>query len=257
MSEEAPTTVEALRARVASAAEDLQKILQDATPQERSALLKQIDAETRQKVAPAPTTAPKAEIAPNADSKPDDVAPVPLGVQKPVAEDTGKYTALTQPRDRNGKFRNVLARLRANLGTSGNQGVLDELKKTEDLQNIGNYQAAAGAATQLIGTIDRLDTGALNAESVDNVRLATAELGKVIANLPLPFTNQNQKLRYSDIPPALRDLIDTMITKVEAKIGPKDAAEATKDLQGFMSGSDIYSQSEISSQMNKLLRLLT
>jgi hypothetical protein len=64
-------------------------------------------------------------------------------------------------------------------------------------------------------------------------------------------------MRYSDVPPALQDLMEDMITRVEAKIGKEDADIATRDLKTFMSGSDLYSQSEISSQMSKLLRLLT
>jgi hypothetical protein len=48
-----------------------------------------------------------------------------------------------------------------------------------------------------------------------------------------------------------------MVSRVEDKIGKKDADEATVDLKSFMSGGDYYSQAEISSQMSKLLRLLT
>jgi hypothetical protein len=59
------------------------------------------------------------------------------------------------------------------------------------------------------------------------------------------------------VPPALAKLIEDMIKKVEKKIGQKDATEATIKLKGFMSGSDVFSQGEISSEMNKLLRLLT
>jgi hypothetical protein len=63
-------------------------------------------------------------------------------------------------------------------------------------------------------------------------------------------------IRYSDVPPALQKLMLDMISKVEAKIGP-DADDYTDELKTFISGSDYYSQSEISSQMAKLLRLLT
>ena len=62
-------------------------------------------------------------------------------------------------------------------------------------------------------------------------------------------------IRYSDVPPALQKLMLDMISKVEAKIGP-DADDYTDELKTFISGSDYYSQSEISSQMAKLLRLL-
>jgi hypothetical protein len=267
-------SVEELRARVASAADQVQELLKTATPEERSQLLKQIDQIARNEApqaAPAPTPATPATPAtpdaqtpegtvPDAPLAPGEEAPVapPLGVQKPVADSQARFiSGKTQPRDARGKFQQVLALLKENLGTSGNQGVLDQLAKTEELDNVGNYQEAAGAAADLIGVIDRLDSGALNAKSVDNVRLATKNLGKTIANLPLPFGNQAEKVRYTDLPPALRQLTEDMIKKVEAKIGKKDSDIATADLRGFMSGSDLYSQSEVSSQLNKLLRLLT
>jgi hypothetical protein len=48
-----------------------------------------------------------------------------------------------------------------------------------------------------------------------------------------------------------------LLTKVEAKIGKEDADIATEELRGFMSGSDLYSQAEVSAQLNRMLRLLT
>ena len=168
-----------------------------------------------------------------------------------------KYTAETQPRDATGKFRTVLARIKQDLGTSGLQNVLDKVREAENFDSTGDYAGAAKAATDLIGIIDRLDSGALNAESLENVRNSAGELGKVIANLPFAFGEEAQKIRFSDVPPALRDLMEDMITKVEAKIGKEDADVATAELKQFISGSELYNQSEISSQMAKLLRLLT
>jgi hypothetical protein len=168
-----------------------------------------------------------------------------------------KYTAETQPRDATGKFRTVLARIKQDLGTSGLQNVLDKVREAENFDSTGDYAGAAKAATDLIGIIDRLDSGALNAESLENVRNSAGELGKVIANLPFAFGEEAQKIRFSDVPPALRDLMTDMIDKVEAKIGKEDADIATAELKTFISGSELYNQSEISSQMAKLLRLLT
>jgi hypothetical protein len=168
-----------------------------------------------------------------------------------------KYTAETQPRDARGKFRKVLARLKQDLGVAGLQKALLKAQEAENLEFAGNYEGASAAANKLIGIVDRLDTGALDATKLDNVRNTAAELGKVIANLPLPFTNQAQKVRYSDLPPALKNLIDDMVTRVEDKIGKKDADIATAELRSFKSGADVYSQSEISSKMATLLRLLT
>jgi hypothetical protein len=169
----------------------------------------------------------------------------------------GKYTPQTQPRDDAGKFRQVLARLKQDLGTSGLQDIVEEAKYVENLHEIGNYVESAGAAVNLLDILDRLDSGALNKVSLENVRSSASELGKVISNLPLGFNNQAQKVRYSDLPPSLKNLMDSMMDRVEAKIGKDDAEIANADLAAFRSGSEVYSQGEISSQMSKLLRLLT
>lgn len=174
-------------------------------------------------------------------------------------DETGKkkYTAKTQPRDAQGKFRLVLARLKNDLGTSGNQDVIEKIEQAENLDNAGDYAGAVSASSDLIDTIDRLDSGALNAKSLENVRSTTEDLGKVISNLPLPFDNQAQKVRFSDLPPTLQDLTRNLISRVEKKIGQEDADIATQELRAFMSGSDVYSQAEVSAQLNRMLRLLT
>jgi hypothetical protein len=169
-----------------------------------------------------------------------------------------KFTPETQPRDERGKFRKVLARLKADLGDAGLQRVVEKVEEAENLDFGGNYEQAAKSANELIEMIDRLDAGALNPESIENVRAGSEELGKVIANLPFAFGQQTEKIRFSDVPPALRDLIKDMIERVYDRLGDKEDADiATQELKAFMSGSDYYSQSDISSQMSKLLRLLT
>jgi hypothetical protein len=200
----------------------------------------------------------------NVDEVIQDLTPEELEALKQEAknqpkkdESRAKYTPETQPRDERGKFRQVLARLKQDLGTSGLQSVVEKVQETENLDNAGNYKASAEAAGDLIGIIDRLDAKALNPESLENIRNSSAELGKVIANLPFAFGEDASKIRFSDIPPALQSLMEDMIKKVEDKIGKEDANIATKELKGFMSGADYYNQSEISSQMSKLLRLLT
>lgn len=172
-------------------------------------------------------------------------------------EDRTKYTPQTQPRDTAGKFRKVLARLKSDLGTAGLDRVVEKVEEAENLDFAGDYDKAAKAAGDLIGIIDRLDAKALNPDALENIRTTSAELGKVIANLPFGFGQEAEKIRFSDIPPALKKLMEDMITRVEAKIGQEDADIATADLKSFMSGGDYYNQSEISSQMAKLLRLLT
>ena len=209
-----------------------------------SAVPQQVAYDPASPVAPAQPEAPTE--APSND--------VESGLKNP---ETGNYTPQTQPRDQNGKFRQVLARLKQDLGTAGLQRVLDEARTVDKLHSLGSYVEAANASVNLQDIIGRLDSGALNNKSLENVRSSAKELGTVIANLPLGFNNQSEKVRYSDLPPALRDLMDNMVDKVEAKIGKEDAAIATEKLRQFKSGSDVFNQSNISSEMSKLLRLLT
>ncbi len=169
-----------------------------------------------------------------------------------------KYeSGVNQPRDAKGKYRKVLARLKQDLGVAGLSRALQKVEEAENLDFAGDYAASAAASGDLLGLIDRLDTKALNPRALENVRLTAAELGKTIANLPLPFGKEASKIRFSDLPAGLKDLIDSMITRVEAKIGKKDADIATKSLKSYMSGADLYSQGEVQSEMSKLLRLLT
>ncbi len=175
----------------------------------------------------------------------------------PLKYEGGKYTPDTQPRDEVGKFRDVLARLREDLGDSGNQGVVDEIKEADRLAQAGDYDEAAKAAGKLINVVERIDTGALNSKALENVREGARQLGEVLANLPLPFGNETMKLKYSELPPALRDLVKEMIDRVVEKIGKEDASEAIAGLESFMSGGDVLTQGEVSSEMSKLLRLLT
>ena len=176
---------------------------------------------------------------------------------EPTVPDAKYVSGKTQPRDNKGKFRTVLARLKQDLGESGLQNVLDKVNEAEGLGNSGDYIEAARSATDVIGLIDRIDSGALNPQALTNVRESARALGETIANLPLPFGEAATKVRFSDLPPALRDLVDDMITRVEAKIGKKDADVATEGLRSYMAGGDFLNQSQISSELSKMLRLLT
>jgi hypothetical protein len=178
----------------------------------------------------------------------------------PTRDDEGrmKYVSgVNQPRDARGKYRKVLARLKQNLGVAGLSRALKRAEEAENLDFAGNYGDSAAASYELLTMLDRLDSKALNPEALENVRNSAAELGRVIANLPLPFGKDAEKLKFSDLPSGLKDLIKDMVSRVEAKIGKEDANVATQELRSYMSGADVYSQGEVQSQMNKMLRLLT
>jgi|GEM_PF-883821 len=176
-----------------------------------------------------------------------------------IDEETGlpKYKPGHQPRDYNGQFRDILARLKEDLGVTGNQAVVEKMKEVDARTATGDYAESVKSGMDLKSLLDRLDSGALDSDALENVRKTSSELGSVIANLPLPFGADAAKIRFSDIPPNLRDLMEDFTSRVTDKIGAEDGAEATSKLRGFMSGSDLFSQAEISSEMYKMLRLLT
>jgi hypothetical protein len=177
----------------------------------------------------------------------------------PAAEPVtpGAYTPVTQPRDSKGKFREVLARLKHDLGKSGLQSVVDEVNSVEKLNEAGNYTAATVAAGKLLGIVDRIDVGALDPKALSNVKASAKELGTVLANLPLAFGQDTETMRFSDLPPALQDLVDDMMSRVEKKIGDKDAGPANKVLKEYKAGGRQMNERGVSSELSKLLRILT
>ena len=226
----AVTQVAELKARVASALEG--------TSVDKSGSLKAV------------TAADSGAPAPEAIGTPDSAPAVPAA--------PGKFiSGVNQPRDDKGKFRDVLARLKIDLGKAGLNEEAGEADAAERLAKIGNYTDAVAAASKLLNIVDRIDQGGIDSKGLEGVRSVARELGSVLANLPLPFGSDNEKLRYSDLPPVLKQLIDDMVDRVSDKIGAKDSAEATAGLRKFQTGSDLFSQSDVSGEMGKLMRLLT
>jgi hypothetical protein len=175
-------------------------------------------------------------------------------------ENTIYESGKTQPRDAKGKFRAVLARIKENLQVAGLEASLARAEEIEKLNEEGSLKAAAKAADQLRSVLTRLDTGALNADSLENVRETARLLGLAVANALAgsdTFGSQTKKMRFSDLPEPLKNLMDDMIDRVEKKIGKQDADEVTQKLRTYKSGSDYFSQGEVSSEMSTLLRLLT
>jgi hypothetical protein len=222
------------------------------TEPSQEALGKTFAAEDNSPVVVAPAIdAPAAELTP-AD------APLPVAEIPPnLGVETRYVPGVNQPRDDSGRFLDVLARLKSDLGPSASQNVVDKVQEVNKLAQAGDYTESVRASEQLLETLDRLDSGALNNQEMANVKMAAAELGKVVTNLPLPFKDPNAKMRYSDLPPVLQNLLKTMVDRVNEKIGPDDGAEATSEVTSFMSGSELFNQSDLSSNLAKMLRLLT
>jgi hypothetical protein len=107
--------------------------------------------------------------------------------------------------------------------------------------------------------IDFFDTRSLKPDKP----IKHSELEEFIHNpdfeeiLPVTNVNKSERIKYSEVPPALQKLIKDLISRVEDKIGKDEADMKTEHLREFMTSKDYYDQSEISTQMAKLLRVLT
>jgi hypothetical protein len=95
----------------------------------------------------------------------EDVAPGKSSAVEPAVEDVnaptvesglkvdGVYTPKTQPRDAKGKFRQVLARLKSDIGVSGLQNIVEEAREVGAYYEIGDYVNSAGSAVKLMDII--------------------------------------------------------------------------------------------------------
>jgi hypothetical protein len=200
---------------------------------------------------------PVAEPAAEAPAAPETAVPGEDIIGNPEEGDFKFTPGINQPRDYRGQFQDVLARLKQDIGVSGLDDVSKQINAVERSYKTGDYAEAAESGGQLIDLLDRIDSNALTGPSLENVRQASKELGEVIGNLPLPFDNQAEKLRFSDLPPALKNLMINMADRVEKKLGEKDAETALEDVKSFMSGSDLFNQSNVSETMSRMLRILT
>jgi hypothetical protein len=167
------------------------------------------------------------------------------------------FTPGNQPRDDTGKFRQVLARLKFDLGDTELENIVNEIKKADDHADAGDIGEATKAGKNVIQMVDEIKDGVLNPEDIRNVRNGARELAKAIAYLPLPQGDPNAKVRFTDLPKATRDLVQNMVERVETKLGSDDAAEAVANLKSLMSGGRTMTSDDLSSELNKLLRLLT
>ena len=167
-----------------------------------------------------------------------------------------KYTAETQPRDSAGKFRRVLARLKTDLGDAASEQLARELEEASAAGAIGDYTKAKEHASEVIDLVDQVEDDKIQAGTGEAIRKGAKDLGKLLAYLPLPQGDPNQKVRFSDLPEPTADLIDGLIDKVQAKLSAADAAKYTAVLKSFKSGLRTMSSDEMAAELSKVLRVL-
>lgn len=179
-----------------------------------------------------------------------------IDAEKNAKDNIVKYTPETQPRDDNGRFRQILARLKTNLGPEGTEELAKKIESAEQAQVAGDYVKMREAGGDVIKMINDVKEGDLPKGVTSNLRRGATQLSRVLAYLPLPQGDPNAKIRFSDLPPASSDLVRTMIKRVVEQLGQEKADKYVRVLNEFMSGARTMTSDEMSSNLNKLLRVL-
>jgi hypothetical protein len=161
------------------------------------------------------------------------------------------------PRDDVGKFRKVLYRLEEDLKDKpGTKDAVDKIHEAEDAADRGDMDAAAKAASEVVDVVDRMADNTISADDQEMLRLGGRSLGEAIARLPMPQGMVHEKMKFTDLPLELRDLIEDLLSRAEAALPPEAYEEAAGELDRYTSGGDYFDSDEIQSHLNRLLRSL-
>jgi hypothetical protein len=161
------------------------------------------------------------------------------------------------PRDASGRFRKVLFRLKNDLeDKTGTKNAIDKIEEAEDAQAKGEDIKAREAAEEVIKLVDDLADITTNADDQEMLRMGAKELGKVMAYLPMPQGQVASKMKFTELPMDLRDLVEDIVDRAAAKLSKDQFEESAGPLRGYMSGGDYMDSDEIQSHLNRILRLL-
>lgn len=167
-----------------------------------------------------------------------------------------RYNPRTQPRTNNGRFERILARLKSTLGDQELEQITQSINKAQQANDAGNYQKATEAGQRVMTQISGIESGAIDESQRNALRQGAADLGRVMAYLPLPQGVDVAKVRFTDLPPSTRTFIKGLIDKVMQKLKPDEARAVTDSINAFLSGEVQMNADQLSQEMNHLLRYL-
>lgn len=171
-------------------------------------------------------------------------------------ESRAKYNPRTQPRTNNGRFQRILARLKSTLGDQELEQITNDINEAEQANEAGNYQKANEAGQRIMTQIHGIESGAIDESQRNALRQGAADLGRVMAYLPLPQGVDVAKVRFTDLPPSTRTFIKSLIEKIIGKLQPDEARSVTEGINAFLSGEVQLNADQLSQEMNRLLRFL-
>lgn len=155
-------------------------------------------------------------------------------------------------RDRQGKFREKLARLhRDMIDSPGAEKAAESLIKAEQALEEGRLDDAEQHAHRVEKTVARFEKGALDRD--DALKNSGADAGGALAEV----VSGNEegaltKYRYTDLPPTIIALIDSLIDEFRVQAGDAEVDESLAPMLSYMSGNDLATVQEIQSWISEV-----
>lgn len=178
-----------------------------------------------------------------------------------ISEDLTVYHQSDEPMD---KWLNEMTNYANNINLSIKLNIDDRgfMRELEDQVRNADYHTKSdffesSLREDWIHPTQRMSFGAdaLNDEEEEIEDLTAKEIEQ-LRKEALARKQESEVIKFSDVPPALKQLIYDLIQKVEDKIGEGDSEVISAGLKGFIEGRYNYTQAEVSSQMAKHLRML-
>lgn len=148
---------------------------------------------------------------------------------------------------------NLFEHLRELVDTPSLGQALDRVDEIRRLYDLGQEKQLYLAVEELSSIFRRLETKDLDPGSTQLIERIQRLLRTVQALLPKPT---QEDLRFEALPNSLRELVSELIEEVEMKLGIDDAHSVTEPLRLFRDGSLGLSQSQLASELNKLMRVI-
>lgn len=168
------------------------------------------------------------------------------------------FDEANHPRDNDGKFRDVVAKLRENLkNTPEAEEAVKELDDAAQAEAEKNFEKARLAADRAIHILDAAATGVRNIGTAETMRDAAKQLGRVIAFLPVAVGNDSVASSFEQLAPEVQNLIQDLVERAEKVRDPsEDASADLESIKGFISGGDQWTQPELNSALSRMIRIL-
>jgi hypothetical protein len=160
-------------------------------------------------------------------------------------------------RDTEGKFRDKLARLHADMvDTPGAEAAGKALIEAEKAAEEGRLEDAEVHADSVQKVVDRFKKGAMDRD--DSLKAGYAEqggaMGEILKAMGLdPSEDIPTKYRYSDLPSSITSMISGLLSRLDQHLPEdKSSRDYVPELLTYMSGSDLATIADIQSWLSAL-----